>query len=69
MGQSVSNCLLEDIDCSGRVDTGDFAILCSQWLDAPGDPSADIAPAPDGDNMVDLLDLAALGAQWLMTGN
>ena len=67
MGQVVTNCMFEDIDCSGRVDAGDFGILCSQWLKPPGYPSADIAPAPNGDNMVNLLDLEALGVQWLKT--
>ncbi|GAH89526.1 unnamed protein product, partial [marine sediment metagenome] len=42
----------------------DFAILAEQWLEEPGDPSADIAPA-GGDNTVNLLDLEVLAEHWL----
>lgn len=54
-----------DLDVSGIVDLEDFAILASQWMLAPGNPSADIAPWPSPDNQVDLLDLLDLAAQWL----
>ncbi len=53
-----------DIDGSDNVDFRDFAILASQWLQAPGIPSADIAP-PEGDNAVNFLDLNALADGWL----
>ncbi|MHC4499625.1 MAG: hypothetical protein ACYS21_10990 [Planctomycetota bacterium] len=46
------------------VEFGDFAILASQWRQAPGIPSADIAPeTPDG--VVDWWDLAILADSWL----
>jgi hypothetical protein len=53
-----------DIDGDGDVDFFDYAILASQWLQAPGVPSADIAP-PGGDGIVDILDLGALADNWL----
>jgi len=49
-------------DC--HVDLFDFAVLASQWLQAPGVPSADIAP-DSGDGIVDINDLAVLAAHWL----
>ncbi|MDD5064685.1 MAG: hypothetical protein PHQ35_08025 [Phycisphaerae bacterium] len=54
-----------DLDRDGDVDFVDFAILASQWLEAPGEPSADIAP-PDGDGIVDMWDLDALADKWLL---
>lgn len=53
-----------DIDRDGDIDFADFAILASQWLEAPGEPSADIVPI-DGDDIVDLLDLGCLVDNWL----
>ena len=47
-----------------HVDLFDFAVLASQWLQAPGVPSADIAP-DSGDGVVDINDLAVLAAHWL----
>ena len=55
---------VSDINVSGTVDFGDFAILSSQWQDVPGTPSADIAPA-GGDNFVGIDDLMALAENWL----
>ncbi|HUT28935.1 MAG TPA: Calx-beta domain-containing protein [Sedimentisphaerales bacterium] len=53
-----------DFDSNCFVDFRDLAILGSQWLQSPGDPSADIAPeVPDG--VVDWRDLSALGNEWL----
>lgn len=54
-----------DIDGDGDFDFADFAILAWQWLDAPGEPSADIAPLPNGDNIIDGLDLGLLSDFWL----
>jgi len=51
-------------DCS--VDFIDFAILGYQWRQAPGDPSADIAPE-GGDGVVNFLDLAIMVSQWLQS--
>jgi len=53
-----------DIDGDGDVDLADFAILSYQWLDGPGDPSADIAP-PGGDGEVNSDDLLVVAANWL----
>lgn len=47
-----------------HVDLFDFAVLASQWVQAPGVPSADIAP-DSGDGVVDINDLAVLAAHWL----
>ncbi len=44
----------------------DFAILAAQWLQAPGIPSADIAP-PGGDGDVNPLDRAVILEEWLTT--
>jgi hypothetical protein len=46
------------------VDLFDFAVLASQWLQAPGVPSADLAPDM-GDGVVDANDLAILAKSWL----
>ena len=54
-----------DLDLNVEVNFKDFAILAAQWLDVPGDPSADIAPWPNVDNFVDYEDLAKLAEQWL----
>ena len=56
---------LADINISGGVDFADFANLAAQWLDVPGVPSADIAPWPNIDNLVDYEDLDKLTEQWL----
>jgi hypothetical protein len=53
-----------DLNNDGIVNLPDFAILALQWLDAPGVPSADIAPF-GGDNIVDGLDLCVLADSWL----
>lgn len=52
-----------DIDKSTRVDYGDFSILSSQWMSAPGVPSADIA---ESNNLVDPNDLLMLTGNWLI---
>lgn len=54
-----------DINNDGSVDYGDFAILAEQWQQPPGTPSADIAPAPDGDGIVDGFDLSFFAEYWL----
>lgn len=55
-----------DITRSGRVELDDFAVLAAQWMDVPGTPSADIAPPPYGDGVVDLMDFLFLAENWLM---
>lgn len=56
-----------DIVEDGRIDLVDFSVLAAQWQDVPGMPSADIAPKPDGDGIVDLPDLVFLAENWLLT--
>ena len=58
---------LADINLSGGVDFADFANLASQWLDTPSIPSADIAPWPNIDNLVNYEDLDKLTEQWLVS--
>jgi hypothetical protein len=54
-----------DINGDGKADSGDLMILADQWLQPPGDPSADIAPVPDGDGIVDFFDFAELARHGL----
>ena len=56
--------LIGDLNLNGMVDFSDFAILADQWLEPPGNPSADIAPE-SRDGVVDLLDLAVFVEHWL----
>jgi hypothetical protein len=53
-----------DFDGDGDVGLFDFSTLAYQWLQVPGQPSADAAPC-GGDCVVDVLDLAVLCAHWL----
>ena len=53
-----------DLDDNCIVDMPDLGILTEQWLQAPSCPSADIAP-PGGDGVIDFMDFAKLGSQWL----
>jgi hypothetical protein len=57
--------LAADLNEDGLVNFLDFAILGGQWLQEPGVPSADIAPPPAGDNIVNILDLRAFVEHWL----
>ena len=68
VGATPEKCGGADLDGTGDVNFGDYAILTSQWLQAPGTPSADIAPEVAGDGIVNFLDLAVLADQWLGTG-
>jgi len=56
--------LLGDFGCPDGVEINDLAILCEQWLQV-GAYSADIAPGPAGDGIVNLPDFAALADNWL----
>jgi hypothetical protein len=53
-----------DITGNGIVDFEDLKILADQWLQPPGNPSADIAPSPV-DGIVNFLDFAVLAEGWL----
>ena len=53
-----------DINRDCIINFKDFAILASQWLQAPGEPSADIAPE-GGDGVVQKLDRALILEGWL----
>jgi hypothetical protein len=69
-GGTQSECGGADITgSSGRVDSYDFAVLVSEWrkTSPPDTLSADIAPYPGGDGVVDLKDLAAFAEHWLDT--
>ena len=57
--------IIADLDYDCGVDFSDFAILAAQWLEAPGLPSADIAPLHNSDEIVDVLDLALFSEDWL----
>jgi len=56
-----------DLNGNGIIDFVDFSILASQWLQPPGNPSADIAPSPAGDGLVNILDLSEFSMHWLET--
>ncbi|MBN2020585.1 MAG: hypothetical protein JW749_10225 [Sedimentisphaerales bacterium] len=55
---------LGNLDRNLIVDFYDYAILASQWLQAPGIPSADIAPT-GGNGFVDDDDLVVFCQNWL----
>ena len=52
-----------NLDADGDVDFFDFAVLAGYWRQ--NNPLADIAPAPAGDGIVDIKDLAVLCDNWL----
>ena len=64
MGYHYSITNVADIDRDGDVDFVDYAILASQWRQAPGVPSADIEPV-SGNGIVNLPDLGLLVDNWL----
>ncbi len=69
--QAMMSMLLSDIDAGipgdisgdGKVNFEDFAILAGQWDAAPGNPSADIAPPPNGRVWIE--DLMYLAENWM----
>jgi len=67
VGDMPAKCGGADLDGMGDVSFGDLNILVSQWLQAGGTPSADIAPKPAGDGIVNFLDLAVLAGYWLQS--
>ncbi len=52
-----------DFACPDGVDFFDLKVFTDQWLQE-GAYSADIAPEPEGDGLVNLLDFAILGKKW-----
>lgn len=56
---------MADLTHNGKVDLEDFMVLSAQWINAPGFPSADIAP-DGGDGLVHLQDLMRLAENWLV---
>jgi hypothetical protein len=60
-------CPTADLSGDCCVNFIDFAVIGSQWLQAPGVPSADIAPE-GGDGVVNFLDLDILVNEWLQCG-
>jgi len=56
-----------DLYEDGIIDYSDLMALASQWLLAPGTPSADIAPQPAGDDVVNFLDFAFLADHWMQS--
>jgi hypothetical protein len=57
--------LASDITMDCKVDYEDLEKMAEQWLGPPGTPSADIAPLPGGDGIVDFLDFARLAMGWM----
>jgi hypothetical protein len=53
-----------DLNSDWCVNMLDFAIIGSQWLKTPGEPSADIVPL-GGDGTVDINDLDLMVENWL----
>lgn len=52
--------LTADLNADGIVNQYDLQILCEQWLDEPGNPSADF----DNSNFVDFKDFIVLADEW-----
>jgi len=57
--------IVVDFDHDGDVDAEDLHNIADQWLNPPGIPSADIAPPPSGDGIVNFLDFAEFAKYWL----
>jgi hypothetical protein len=58
-----------DLDGSGRVGTGDFALFSPAWHSRPGDANWNAAADFNDDLYVDRADFALLQQHWLTTGN
>jgi len=53
-----------DFNADGRVDIEDLMTLSGQWLQESMALSADVAPSPAGDGIVDMKDLAVFADYW-----
>lgn len=58
-------CPPADISGDCFVNLNDLLYIAEQWLQSPGNPSADIAPSPAGDGIVNLEDFAIFARHWL----
>jgi hypothetical protein len=58
--------LAGDLNDDCKADFGDLSILADQWLQPPSTPSADIAPSPNGDGIVNFQDFAYIASNWLI---
>lgn len=56
-----------DMSGNGMVDGVDLMTLAAQWESVPGTPSADLAPQPAGDGVVNFRDFAVLANNWLQS--
>jgi len=54
---------IADLNEDGHVNLNDVLIMAVQWLDAPGMPSADIAPEVP-DDFVNGLDFGLIQQNW-----
>jgi hypothetical protein len=52
-----------DFTGDGKVDSKDFAELANSWFSS--DAQIDVAPWPDGDGVVNLLELEFVADEWL----
>jgi hypothetical protein len=55
--------ILCDLNTDFKIDGNDLRIMVGQWLQLPGEPSADIAPEIK-DDLVNFLDFAELALHW-----
>jgi O-glycosyl hydrolase len=60
-------CARSDFLRDGTVNFQDFATFANQWGTSPGNPSADIAPLPDGDGVIDFNDMKSFSNCWLIS--
>jgi len=51
-----------DLTGEGAIDIQDLRVMARDWLDV--ESIADIAPAPDGDNMVNFVDFGIMALHW-----
>jgi hypothetical protein len=56
-------CVVGDFDGDNDVDADDLRTFCTSWL--TDDALTDIAPSPDGDGIVDMMDFAVFAQHWL----
>jgi len=52
-----------DFTADGMVNSDDLVVILSYWLQ--NEPSVDIAPPPNGDGIIDLLDFSLFAMYWM----